>query len=144
MKPFLISGRTPLINLLSIFITAGFKKGRRLVANYPFWILISIFTYFTVGGVHCGRSDLVKISFRWTLLNMMTCIFGGVFAIVAGTHVAGEGHHEEDGIDLNALYVGVVLLVSFILNTAIFIYRAGCGYQFGVFDARREIEVEFL
>ena len=116
-------GLPPLINLLSICITAGFKKGLRLVTNYPFWILISIFSYFTVGGVHCGRSDLVKISFRWTCLNMMTCIFGGVFAMWAGTHVAGEGHHEEDGVDLNALYVGVALFVSFILNSAIFLFR---------------------
>ena len=113
----------PLINLLSICISAGLKKGLRLVTKYPFWILISIFTYFTVGGVHCGRSNLVKISVRWSCLNMVISIGGGIFAMWAGTHVGGEGHHEENGIDLNALYVGVVLAISFILNTTIFILR---------------------
>ena len=124
----------PLIGILSICITVGPKKGLHLVGKYPFWVLISMFTYFTVGGVHCGQSNFLKISIRWSFFNMVISICGGGFAIWAGTHSGGGGHHEENGIDLNALSVGVVLAIALILHSMIFYFRLMKPYTIYVVD----------
>ena len=124
----------PLIAIVSLITNLGLPKALRLVILRPSVVLISILTYFTVRGVHCGRCDTIKISVRWTCVNMVISCLGTLYSIftapIIGDDIIFYITHSD---------VAIIFVLSLIPN--IFMLFSGRKFclQFGVIDTSDEI-----